>query len=349
MYYYDHYFPPITNTHVFEPERSPSPSSWSNSHPLTSDKIFELGPDPLDSRPDHQGGEHQKKASPSKVRNRGRGGADQSVGGSGDGTRPTTHQEPSTQMIRQPYQNPMQAFWAAEVFTTMYLKNTSTDARKKSMPVVHWGRARIPGHAPIASFSAAAFRGATVILFLAESRLSDEGSPSATLCPGIGGVKAKCSNCGAIAGAPGDEGSPLATLHPGILEDNLSQWNMVTGKACTSPVKQESTTIPVQQEHKICNERLFMHWYTSQGTNPIMSPPLCHDAEHTDLFLHLYGNSSVQIWMQNKAGGWDTIREGKTHPLLSNHRLWLVNREEPNWITRKTATTYKGKHKSMTS
>ncbi|KAH7920022.1 hypothetical protein BV22DRAFT_1050657 [Leucogyrophana mollusca] len=53
----------------------------------------------------------------------------------------------------------------------------------------------------------------------------------------------------------------------------------------------------------------------------------------------------VQSWIWNDDHEWESVDEGACHPVLPNRRLWLQTREEPSWITRKTATTYRGRGK----
>ncbi|KIN96107.1 hypothetical protein M404DRAFT_11016 [Pisolithus tinctorius Marx 270] len=103
---------------------------------------------------------------------------------------------------------------------------------------------------------------------------------------------------------------------------------------------------PIRHERKIQNENMYMHWYTSHGPGPIQYPPADLEVEHTDLYLHLWGESAVQVWMWNRNKElWEPAKEGKAHPVLPRRRLRLQMREEPSWIMRKTATMYRGKQK----
>ncbi|KAH7908125.1 hypothetical protein BJ138DRAFT_1103769 [Hygrophoropsis aurantiaca] len=102
---------------------------------------------------------------------------------------------------------------------------------------------------------------------------------------------------------------------------------------------------PVKRERKIRNENIFMFWYVSTGPARISNPPTVYGVKFTDLFIHLYGETDKQAWMWNKSGQWEVIEQGAWHPVLTGRRLWFHSRDEPNWITRKTARTYTGRHK----
>jgi hypothetical protein len=101
--------------------------------------------------------------------------------------------------------------------------------------------------------------------------------------------------------------------------------------------------LPLQHERKIRNVDLIMFWFVSQGSGPIKKP-LQSGIRFADLYLHLHGESEVQIWIWNNDGAWQAVEQGFVHPHLPDRRLWLPSRDEPSWITRKTARTYKGKH-----
>lgn len=99
---------------------------------------------------------------------------------------------------------------------------------------------------------------------------------------------------------------------------------------------------PEKHERKIRNENVVMFWLKSRGCEAIHGPSR-PGTNIGDLYLHLFGENTVQIWMWDGVSSWDSIEEGYVHPLLPNRRLWLQTRDEPSWVTRKTATTYKGR------
>ncbi|KAG1867491.1 hypothetical protein C8R48DRAFT_671715 [Suillus tomentosus] len=109
----------------------------------------------------------------------------------------------------------------------------------------------------------------------------------------------------------------------------------------TSTTKHLSNNgMPKRQEHKIRGLDAMMGWYESEGPNRISSPTCLH-AQLGDLFIHRYGNSSVQIWLSNGSDWESNIQDGHHHPVLKDHRLCVREGGEPSWVTRKTLATYK--------
>jgi hypothetical protein len=98
--------------------------------------------------------------------------------------------------------------------------------------------------------------------------------------------------------------------------------------------------MPKCQEHKIRSLDAMMGWYESEGPNRISSPTCLH-AQLGDLFIHRYGNSSVQIWLLNRSDWESNIQDGHHHPVLKDHRLCVREGGEPSWVTRKTLAMYK--------
>ncbi|KAG2744866.1 hypothetical protein P692DRAFT_20693236, partial [Suillus brevipes Sb2] len=98
--------------------------------------------------------------------------------------------------------------------------------------------------------------------------------------------------------------------------------------------------IPKRQEHKIRGLDVTMGWYESEGADRISSPTCLH-AQLGDLFIHRYGNSSLQIWLSNGSAWEPNIQDGHHHPVLKDHRLCVREGGEPSWVTRKTLATYK--------
>jgi hypothetical protein len=108
----------------------------------------------------------------------------------------------------------------------------------------------------------------------------------------------------------------------------------------TSSVHDPQVT-PKRQEHKIRGLDVMMGWYNTKGQNPIQSPPTCLHPQLGDLFIHHYGDTSMQIWLWNN-GVWEpTIQDGHHHPVLKDHRLCIRDGVDPSWVTRKTLATYK--------
>lgn len=114
-----------------------------------------------------------------------------------------------------------------------------------------------------------------------------------------------------------------------------------TGLPAPTPTS-EATQFLLQRERKICNLDLIMFWFVSDGPEPI-NELLRPGLRFADLYLHLHGALEVQIWIWNGNGTWEMIEQGYVHPQLPDCWLWLPSRDEPSWITRKTASTYKGR------
>jgi hypothetical protein len=64
--------------------------------------------------------------------------------------------------------------------------------------------------------------------------------------------------------------------------------------------------LPLQHERKIRNVDLIMFWFVSRGSGPI-EKPLRLGVRFTDLYLHLHGESEVQIWIWNRDNAWEAV------------------------------------------
>ncbi|EGO21237.1 hypothetical protein SERLADRAFT_417587 [Serpula lacrymans var. lacrymans S7.9] len=92
---------------------------------------------------------------------------------------------------------------------------------------------------------------------------------------------------------------------------------------------------------------------TSEGIHPISSPPIPAVPNTTDgdLFVHAYLEGSIkkfQIWFVDVGRkSWVKAKADLTdvHPTLKDHRLKLPSSpgQPPTWVTKKTASMYKGR------
>lgn len=142
-------------------------------------------------------------------------------------------------------------------------------------------------------------------------------------------------------------------LHDGSAQKSEdAQSSTTVDGSLLSPTKALTTSFlgasqpPLQHERKIRNVDLITFWFVSRGPGPI-EEPLRSGVRFTDLYLHLHGESEVQVWIWNSNNVWETVEQGYVHPQLPDRRLWLASRDEPSWITRKTARTYKGKAQAV--
>lgn len=139
----------------------------------------------------------------------------------------------------------------------------------------------------------------------------------------------------------------ICTQSPHIRALNLDETRHQKGRRTIPTASMcvpapDSIKLPLQYERKIRNVDIIMFWFVSDGPEPIHKP-LRPGIRFADLYLHLHGASDVQIWIWNSSDVWETIEQGYVHPQLPDRRLWLLSRDEPSWITRKTARTYKGR------
>lgn len=98
-------------------------------------------------------------------------------------------------------------------------------------------------------------------------------------------------------------------------------------------------------QRKMRDVDAYVVWYLSQGPEPLSSTPSI-SANPGDLFIHRRtAEEGAQFWVVGKSGTWDVITVGGEHPLLSAYRLHILANGDPGWVTRKTATTYRGRQK----
>lgn len=90
----------------------------------------------------------------------------------------------------------------------------------------------------------------------------------------------------------------------------------------------------------------YIVWYLSEGSEPLPYPCPAVVANVGDLFIHRQAQDEVgHLWVVGSSGTWDDIDIGGQHPLLSGYRLHLLANGHPGWVTKKTATTYRGRQK----
>lgn len=99
-------------------------------------------------------------------------------------------------------------------------------------------------------------------------------------------------------------------------------------------------------QRKMRDVDAYIVWYLSEGLEPLPYPHSSIVANPGDLFIHRRSCDEVEkIWVMGKDGLWDEIVIGGKHPLLSGYRLHLLANRDPGWVTKKTATTYRGRQK----
>jgi hypothetical protein len=125
-----------------------------------------------------------------------------------------------------------------------------------------------------------------------------------------------------------------------LLVDLHSFSEHATSTTSISKSHLSNNGIPKHQEHKIHGLDVMMGWYENEGPDHILYPTCLH-AQLGDLFIHHYGNSSLQIWLLNGSNWESDVQDGHHHPVLKDHRLCVHEGGEPCWVTQKTLTTYK--------
>lgn len=98
-------------------------------------------------------------------------------------------------------------------------------------------------------------------------------------------------------------------------------------------------------QRKMRDVDTFVVWYLSEGPEPLSHFEPSIAANPGDLFIHRRGDKEEQIWVVGESGTWSEIVIGGKHPLLSEYRLHLLANGDPGWVTKKTATTYRGRQK----
>lgn len=99
-------------------------------------------------------------------------------------------------------------------------------------------------------------------------------------------------------------------------------------------------------QRKMRDVDAYVVWYLSEGPEPLSRPHSSTGANPGDLFIHRpVRGEEGQIWVVGKDGIWGKIAIGGKHPLLSGYRLHLLANRDPGWVTKKTATTYRGRQK----
>jgi len=96
--------------------------------------------------------------------------------------------------------------------------------------------------------------------------------------------------------------------------------------------------IVAKKEHKIRDQDVYIVWYESKGVSALKGPISRGTMQVGDLFVHRW-DGGVQVWIWERTG-WQSVEAGHPHPSLVQHRLQILDRGEPRWVTRKTQVTY---------
>lgn len=114
------------------------------------------------------------------------------------------------------------------------------------------------------------------------------------------------------------------------------------------PERDRSTMIssspPKRFQRKIRAINTRYIWFLSMGSEALTKPSDDIQAEPGDLFVHMF-KTKEQIWIKANGRGWEMIVPGDPHPTMPAYRLHVLDNGEPRWITRKTATTYRGRQR----
>ncbi|KAH7906301.1 hypothetical protein BJ138DRAFT_1117701 [Hygrophoropsis aurantiaca] len=97
----------------------------------------------------------------------------------------------------------------------------------------------------------------------------------------------------------------------------------------------------IRMEHKLRNIDYVMGWFSSNKDENLEHPPLCAQARKGDIFVCKH-NDVHRAWLWND-DQWKQVCDNEPHPLLAEHRLRLQPDGTPNWVTRQTITTYRGR------
>ena len=101
-----------------------------------------------------------------------------------------------------------------------------------------------------------------------------------------------------------------------------------------------------RKEHKIRDYNASVRWFPSEGSfqldQPVQSDMDSEPAEVGDLFVHQW-SGGTQVWMWDANACWKSVNPGDPHPTLTKHRLQLLTKGEPRWVTKKTQTTYRSR------
>jgi hypothetical protein len=92
---------------------------------------------------------------------------------------------------------------------------------------------------------------------------------------------------------------------------------------------------------------IHFSWSCSLSERSITSPRTLpnHCPQTGDLYLHQYNNRrDTQAWVW-ASDHWTTVREGDPNPKVPGYVFLMKSRDEPNWVKKKTLTTYRGREK----
>jgi hypothetical protein len=100
------------------------------------------------------------------------------------------------------------------------------------------------------------------------------------------------------------------------------------------------------RERKVRGLAQITRWFESTDDTALSSPPRIPHVQVGDLFVHHAIGEQSQIWLWDATeSNWLNVTVGHPHPSLFNYRLSIKASGEPRWVTRKTASTYKGRGK----
>lgn len=113
-------------------------------------------------------------------------------------------------------------------------------------------------------------------------------------------------------------------------------------------VDSPTDTQPKRFRRKIRDMDAHYVWFLSVASGPLSYPGGDFSSSAGDLFVRREGpGGTSQYWIKNCNNSWDRIYPGETHPStsMSSYRLHILGNGEPRWVTKKTATTYRGREK----
>jgi hypothetical protein len=137
----------------------------------------------------------------------------------------------------------------------------------------------------------------------------------------------------------------VAVTHTSRAKTTIPAESGVTHNPENSPTQTPKALFERSLKAIRCREEVTS-WYSSQDPAPLSSPPtappLFSDAlQEGDLFIHMY-RGGVQSWIW--AGtSWMPVKECHPHPSIEGYCFFLLENNDPTWVTRRTVVTYRGK------
>jgi hypothetical protein len=93
------------------------------------------------------------------------------------------------------------------------------------------------------------------------------------------------------------------------------------------------------RDWKVRGIEYYMTWYELSTGEASVAPS---EVQRGDLFLQQSSSSATKAWIWDD-NGWEAVKAGHKHPLFLNYVLYFLPHGEPQWVTKKTLRTYKGR------